>query len=496
MQIEDFTQATGATLPDEFDVESASPIDYFWLLFKPEMFESMTRNTNNYARWKMEQSGVLDKYWTETSASELRSYVGINILMGISSLPEADMYWSKNVYIGNQGIQNIMTCNRYQKLGQYFHVSDRATEPAKGQPGYDKLYKVRPIIEHVQGTFPSAYSLSREIAVDEAMVKYTGRLGFRQYMPAKPIKRGIKIWMLCDSNNAYLSRFDIYLGRQDNRTELGLGYNVVTKLTDNLHNTYRHVYFDNYFTGVPLMQNLLGNGLYACGTVRVNRKQFPKELKKPRDVKNRGDYKIMQKGDTNLTATVWKDKKLVYHLTTLSEPTEEADAQRRAGQNILQLKQPLSVASYNKFMGGVDVHDQYRMKYDVGRNCKKWWRYLFWFMVNCACVNAFILYKATSRRTTKKKRFAHLDFRLELVRDIIGGYSKRKRSGVEVGDIGLVDAENIQGHIHGRLNGPGRRCRYHQKYLHTRRETVYGCTVCQVHLCKDGCHAHFHNLRH
>ncbi|XP_053378642.1 uncharacterized protein LOC128548215 [Mercenaria mercenaria] len=116
-------------------------------------------------------------------------------------------------------------------------------------------------------------------------------------------------------------------------------------------------------------------GLYACGTVRVNRVGFPKDLKKPRDVRNRGESKVLQYGDTNLTATVWKDKRLVHHLSTLSDSRDTRDAQRRVGRKVLCLHQPHTVFAYNQFMGGVDLHDQFRMKYNVGRCSKKWWRY-------------------------------------------------------------------------------------------------------------------------
>ncbi len=40
-----------------------------------------------------------------------------------------------------------------------------------------------------------------------------------QYMSLKPIKKGIKVWVLADSANGYLSRFDIYTGRKEGRVE-------------------------------------------------------------------------------------------------------------------------------------------------------------------------------------------------------------------------------------------------------------------------------------
>ena len=379
------------------------------------------------------------------------------------------------------------------KLKQYFHVSDRQAEPARDNQ-YDRLFKVRPILEHVSKSFLERYTLGQEVSVDEAMVKFTGKLSFRQYMPAKPIKRGIKIWMACDANSSYLSRFKVYLGHTGNVTEHGLGYNVVTSLTDNLHQSCRHVYFDNFFTSIPLMERLFDCGLYSCGTVRANRKGFPSDLKKPRDVKNRGDMRLRQKGRSNLTAAVWKDKRLVHTLSTLSNPNGDMQAQRRVGPNIINIRQPAAIFAYNQYMGGVDLHDQLRMNYSLGRNSKKWWRYLFWFLVNCSIVNSFLLFKASSQRPQKKKRYSHIDFRIDLALELIAGFCKRKRRASEIDNGGLVSAENIEGHIHGKLSGPKGRCRYHLKKLNVRKGTVYGCTVCRVHLCKDGCHNMFHNM--
>ncbi|KAH3782835.1 hypothetical protein DPMN_160755 [Dreissena polymorpha] len=50
-------------------------------------------------------------------------------------------------------------------------------------------------------------------------------------MPAKPIKRGIKCWMLCDSRSGYLANFEVYLGLDSSNVEHGLAYNVVMRLT-------------------------------------------------------------------------------------------------------------------------------------------------------------------------------------------------------------------------------------------------------------------------
>ena len=44
---------------------------------------------------------------------------------------------------------------------------------------------------------------------------------------------------------------------------------------------------DNFFTSPTLFNCLLQDGIYACGTARMNRKGFPQDLKVKRIVKNR-----------------------------------------------------------------------------------------------------------------------------------------------------------------------------------------------------------------
>ena len=88
---------------DNFDVENASPKDYFDLMFSPEVVGDMVRHTNNYARWKMEQKGEVDALWYDVTENELRAYLGVNIIMGISELPSYKDYWSRDKFIGNEG---------------------------------------------------------------------------------------------------------------------------------------------------------------------------------------------------------------------------------------------------------------------------------------------------------------------------------------------------------------------------------------------------------
>ncbi|XP_053393472.1 piggyBac transposable element-derived protein 4-like [Mercenaria mercenaria] len=221
---DDFVGTPGPNLLDGFDRGNARPIDYFWLMFPANLITKLVQYTNSYAVWKMVQNGAVDDKWEEVTEPEMKAYLGINILMGIKELPEVEMYWSTDPFIGNTGIQQVMTCNRFHKITLYFHASNPDTKP-RGTPAYDRLYKVHEIISAVSDAFFREYPLCREVSVDEAMIKFSGRLSFRQYMPVNPIKRGMKAWMLCDTKSAYLLK-DVYLGRQDTHTAHGLGFNT------------------------------------------------------------------------------------------------------------------------------------------------------------------------------------------------------------------------------------------------------------------------------
>ena len=85
-----------------------------------------------------------------------------------------------------------MPRERFEDLTCYLHLNDSEQMPDRDDPAYDPLYKIRPLIDTCQQNFRDRYIPGREMSVDEGMIKYKGRLYFRQYMPKKPVKYGIK----------------------------------------------------------------------------------------------------------------------------------------------------------------------------------------------------------------------------------------------------------------------------------------------------------------
>ena len=68
-------------------------------------------------------------------------------------------------------------------------------------------------------------------------------------------------------------------------------------------------------------------------------------------------------------------------------------------------------------MGGVDRADKLRSYYYIGRQSRKWYKYLFWFAFNLAACNAYNLEYENCERNKRRPQDA---FRIELGKRLIG----------------------------------------------------------------------------
>ena len=204
-----------------------------------------------------------------------------------------------------------MPRKRFTQSQRYIHLNDNAIMKERGHPDHDVLHKIRPLLSQVQETINERYNPGQNLAIDEAMVAYKGRSFIKQYLPNKTTKWGFKVWSLADSSNGYICGIDIYCGRRAHPSTNGLGYDVVANLMEDHLDKHHHCYFDNFFTSVKLLDDLLAANTYACGTVRANRAGLPVQIKKPGCIKMQRDAMV---------AVVWHDKPDVRIISTNSQP--------------------------------------------------------------------------------------------------------------------------------------------------------------------------------
>lgn len=190
----------------------------------------------------------------------MKAFLGMLVLMGVHPLPNVDLYWSSDPLFRVDEIANIMTCKRFKKILKNLHLNNNTNMPKRGEAGFDKLYKIRPMISLMNTAFKNTANNTASQSIDECMIKFKGRSTLKQYMPKKKTKkRGFKVWARCDSQTGYLFEFEIYTGKKENESETGLGAAVVKNLCkelidENLENV--HVAFDNFFASTELLQDL------------------------------------------------------------------------------------------------------------------------------------------------------------------------------------------------------------------------------------------------
>jgi hypothetical protein len=183
---------------------------YFFSLFFPQnAVDLMVTETNRYALQYFDTPAELPTHsryhhdWEDVTDADMRIYLATQIGMGLCSKPNIEDYWSDFWMTAVDGFKHYMTRNRFEIITSFLHFNDNIEHPERNDPAYDPLYKVCPLLDIVRPLYHQWYIPEREFSIDESMVKFKGRLFFKQYMPNKAIKWGIKIWAICESLSGY-----------------------------------------------------------------------------------------------------------------------------------------------------------------------------------------------------------------------------------------------------------------------------------------------------
>ena len=105
-------------------------------------------------------------------------------------------YWSKGWPFSSDNFSSLMSSRRFELILRFLHLNDSATQPQRGQQGFNKLYKIQPLLDLLLPSFKDCYTPSQFVSIDESMIAFKGRLSFLQYLPNKPHKWGMKAWVV------------------------------------------------------------------------------------------------------------------------------------------------------------------------------------------------------------------------------------------------------------------------------------------------------------
>ncbi|KAJ8896870.1 hypothetical protein PR048_002216 [Dryococelus australis] len=214
----------------------------------------------------------------------------------------------------------------------------------------DRFTKVRPLFTMLNDRFQAYAPHSEKHSVDEAMVPYFGRHGCEQFIRGKPIKYGYKLWVDATSSG-YVIWMEPYQGAisviPEQYRSLDLGPSVVLQYADILSclgEFPHHIFFDNFFTTVPLLDELKKRRLKGTGTIRDNvNSKCPLENTACMNKKQCGSFDSKVTKDKSIIIAKWHDNSIVMYPDF---------------KNTEENPQPHCMYAYNTGMGGVDHSDQ------------------------------------------------------------------------------------------------------------------------------------------
>lgn len=382
-----------------------SVVESFKLFFRRNLVEKVRNWTN------IEGLLVYKANWITISQAEFEKFLGIVILIGVykSNSENVSQLWSKED--GRPIFNKLMSRNRYQQILRVLRFDDASSR--RRNRSTDKLQPIRDVFEEWDLNLRDAYTPGPHMTVDEQLVCFRGRCPFRQYIPSKPGKYGIKVWAICEANTSYAWKMQVYTGKNPAiGREVNQGARVVKDLVKEIENSGRNITCDNFFTSVPLARELLKKNLTLVGTIRKNKPELPQKFTVAKDREVESTIFGFQK-DVLVASYCPKKAYVVNMLSTMHSLPEIVS--NSAG------KKPEVILYYNKTKSGVDTLDRMVRTYTSKRMTRRWPVVLFYNMIDVSGVNAFVLWQQLQGETTnvfsKKKR---RNFLMQLGKELAG----------------------------------------------------------------------------
>lgn len=465
--------------------------------------------TNKNAAYKIEKGKFPKGYgnWKTLAKDELKAFYAVRTFIELYCKDRITSIWrktrAKHYLLHTPGPAIIFSKNRYKQICALLHYCDETQAKARDDPEYDRLFKVRKLTDFLKTKFKQYYNPSQNISVDECMIPVRGH---------KPVKWGVKVWMLCDSETGYNLNFDVYCGKDpdfEHVNNIGLVSGVVLKLCQIYFGKGHTVYTDRFYTSPTLLHLLHKVDLLGCGTVMTNREHFPKQLiKKESECKIQGESEWLQCSKTGIVATRWTDKRPIYFLSNAhvaSYPDCTVQRTDKKGNKLTVPATP-SVVEYNKYMGGVDLNDK-MSRLDKSRKTYKWYARIDKKGIMWAMFNAYVLYKHIHKDADYRK------FQLDVIHGLIDGNTFIAR--IEPNEPSTSSMARLHGKSHTPvLNASAssnNRCVVcREKWKHARlsqstvnqvkaAKTKYQCRDCDVYICikiDSTCWADYHSKEH
>lgn len=361
-----------------------TPLAIWQCFFPANMLQIIVENTNKHIQASQ------DRYSRErdaktTNVIEIKALIGLLYMAGVlkSSRLNAEDLWRVDG-TGVEIFRLTMSLQRFRFLLQHLRFDDLETREARR--AVDRLAPIRVMFDMFVQNCESAFTPFQYVTIDEKLEAFRGRCIFRQYIPNKPNKYGIKIYALCDPKVFYTCKMEVYVGKQppgvwevNNSPEA-----VVERMCEPIRGTGRNVTTDNWFTSFKLIENLRKNfKLTLLGTVRKNKREIPIEFSRPINRPEKSSMFAFHENCTLLSYIPKKGKNVLLMSSLHRDDIIDSETGK-----------PDIIVNYNQTKGGVDTVDKLCAAYNCARGARRWPMVIFYSMLNVAGINSLVIFKA------------------------------------------------------------------------------------------------------
>lgn len=297
-----------------------------------------------------------------------------------------------------------------EAIKAYLHFSDPGENGVnlEGQPGYDHLFHLRPLLTQIQTACRSFFHPYENLSMDELTVATKTRTELKQHIKAK---WGHKLFILTDSKTGYICDFSISEHKAWKLSEKGSSFSVVAGLLNvSLLGTRYNLYIDNIDTSPALLTHLHQLNYRVCGTMRENSSRIPSTLVNtlPRHAQQ-GEMRWIRDGP--LLFVQWKGTRKVTMCSSIHKAYDGKTVQHQIRKpngtwSIRQVPVPEPVSEYNKHMAQAELLDT--IKYNsCTLETGRWYMRMFLHFVEIAVLNAYILHKELALQRQEKPLRKH-----------------------------------------------------------------------------------------
>lgn len=393
-----------------FGKNAKTHLECWSLFFTDEMLGVIVENTNLYIS-KLAEGYARERRAKVTDIDEIKALFGLLYLAGTlkSGRLNTKELWDRDG-VGVERFWLVMSRDRFHFLLRCLRFDDLGTREERRQ--IDKLAPIRTLFDSFVENCKNSYTVGTNTTIDEKLEAFRGRCSFKQYIPSKPNRYGIKIFALVDSASSYACNLEVYVGQQPpGQYECPNDpCSIVLRLIEPISGSNRNLTCDNWFTSFNLVNKLFKeHKITFVGTIKKNKRELPLEFTNTRTRPECSSVFGFQE-DTTIVSYIPKKYRNVLLVSTLHhDDTIDVSTAEQC--------KPEIITFYNHTKGGVDNLDKLSANYDVARNTRRWPMVIFYSMMNMAGVNSQIIYACNNNVYDIQRRLYLRELALNLTKN-------------------------------------------------------------------------------